>query len=171
MTATLGQTVILNQRDKPPVPGVVTSVHGDGQTVDLSLFMPGGGIQAATSVTSHPSETGTFYEPAQNPVGELVASAAPVEAYGGFNILSLLGGDFANIVGPLVVMLYTTNRDRIADGAERIMTPPENAIENILDRLGVKDEGYRDEIKAKIQAWGAAGGDVLTAIADAKAGA
>lgn len=106
---------------------------------------------------------------------ELLAGASNAEAelFGGFAIgdfLKLLGGDFAGIAGPLIVMLYTANRGRIEAGSDRIMTPPAKAIDYALDRLGITDAEKRAGIHEAVREWGDKGGDVLVKIADAKAG-
>lgn len=106
---------------------------------------------------------------------DLIAGASQTEAemFGGFSIgdfLKLLGGDFATVAGPLIVMLYTANRGRIEAGSDRIMTPPGSAIDYALDRLGITESAARAGIHQAVKEWGDKGGDVLVKIADAKAG-
>lgn len=168
MTPTLGRIVLLVNSVGTEIPAMVTAVY-DEHTVDLSAFPAGGAINAFTSVKHEDNAApgAPFWKwPTR------VEQAAPAELVvgeplmGGFNPLSLFGGDFGAIAGPLLVMLYNANRDRIDSQADRILTPPESSINYVLDRFGIKDPADRAEFAAVVRAWGDKGGDVLVKLSD-----
>lgn len=168
MKPTIGRIVTIHQPSGEQIAAIVTQVHGD-TCINASGFIPNGNVSGFSSLQQKGTapEGSTCWDWPERE--DMIAAAAPLE-YGGFNVLGLLGGDFGAIVGPLLVMLYQTNRGRIEAGSDRIMTPPESAINYVLDRLGIKDESARAEIREAARVWGDKGGDLLVKIADAKAG-
>ena len=156
-----------------PHPAVVMHVHSTeeefGAVVDVRDLTTS---SIYTSIACNGTDQSWSW-PIESPqVGELVAGAAPIQGealLGGFNILSLFGGSFDNLVGPLIVLLYQTNVGRIADGADRIMTVSTHNVDVTLDRLGITDPTERQGIHDAFSAWGHAGGNILTLIAAAKA--
>lgn len=170
MKPTIGRIVIIHQPSGEQIAGIVTQVHTD-DCINISGFIPNGNVSGFSSITRKgvaPEGSTAWDWPERE--GELIAAAAPLEPYGGFNLFSLLGGDFASVAGPLIVLLYQTNRGRIEGGSDRIMTPPDAAVDYALDRLGIKDQAARADIHQAVKVWGDKGGDVLVKIADAKAG-
>lgn len=169
MKPSIGRIVTIHQPSGEKIAAIITQVHSD-TCINASGFIPNGNVSGFSSLQSKgvaPEGATSWDWPEID--GDLIA-AAPLEPYGGFNVLGLLGGDFGAIVGPLLVMLYNSNRGRIEAGSDRIMTPPESAIAYVLDRLGIKDEAARAEIHEAAKVWGDKGGDLLVKIADAKAG-
>lgn len=170
MKPTIGRIVIIRQPSGEEIAGIITAVHTD-TCVNISGFLPNGNVSGFSSV-SHVDVAG-----AQNTGWDwpYIASAeklaaAPLETYGGINLLGLLGGDFGAIAGPLLLMLYQSNKGRITTGADRIMTPPASAVDYVLDRLGIHGDAERTKVHQAVKAWGDKGGDILVALADAKAG-
>lgn len=167
MIPTLGRIVLLVNSVGTEIPAMITGVY-DEHTVDLSGFPAGGAVHSFTSVKMEGiADSGApFWKwPARvetAPAAELVGEPL----MGGFNPLSLLGGDFGAIAGPLLVMLYNANRDRIDTQADRILTPPESSINFVLDRFGIKDPTDRAEFTAVVREWGDKGGDVLVKLSD-----
>jgi hypothetical protein len=94
---------------------------------------------------------------------------AETELYGGFNLGALFKGDFAALAAPLMEILYNSKKDLIATGADRIMTIPVSAVNALCDRLGITDSEGRRQVLEAFSVWGDKGGDVLVAIAEAKA--
>ena len=172
----LGSTVLISDGTREPVPAIVVKVWTPN-LISATAFLPNGNTSLYTDVMKkgEHDEGSNYWEWPQAEFADLLVAGAPIDTmYGGFNVMSLLGGDFANIAGPLLVMIYQTNRTRIREASGRIMTPPASAVDYALDRLGIVDAAARDKVRAAISQWSEKGGDVLLAISDAlaeKAGA
>lgn len=170
MKPTIGRIVVIHQPSGEQIAAIVTEVIDGANLIKASGFIPNGNVSGFDRLQKRElaAEGATFWDWPERE--DMIAAAAPLEPYGAFNVLGLLGGDFGAIVGPLLVMLYQANKGRIEAGSDRIMTPPESAINYVLDRLGIKDESARAEIREAARVWGDKGGDLLVKIADAKAG-
>lgn len=94
-------------------------------------------------------------------------------AYGGLQIghlLALLRGSFGSVAASLLSIVYEANRDAVERDAARFMTPSSRSVDRMLDRLGIEDASDRDRVHKAVRDWGIEGGEVLKAIAAAKAG-
>lgn len=167
MKVTLGRIVMLTGTSiAPEVPAIVTAIHSE-TCINATAFLPNGNVSGFSSVIEQGSGvegnvawTWPTIAPAQ---GDMIAGESLM---GGFNVLSLLGGDFGAIVGPLLVMLYNANKGRIESSADRVLTPPQSAINYILDRFGIKDPEDRAQFAEALRVWGDKGGDALVLLSD-----
>jgi len=75
-----------------------------------------------------------------------------------------------DLLGVLLVALVNSQEARIAEGADRIMTPPASSIRAVCRTLAIDDEDAVMRIIALARSWGDKGGDLLTEIVKAKAG-
>ena len=98
-----------------------------------------------------------------------LATTNDAELYGGFNLGALFKGDFAALAAPFMEILYNSKKDLIATGADRIMTIPVSAVNALCDRMGITDGEGRRQVLEAFSVWGDKGGDVLVALAEAKA--
>ena len=166
----IGMVVAVALHGGPKLPALVAGV--EGETLNLVAFREDGTQLVLTGIKPKDGakEGWPYWEFPGSENHSIALLGAPLEPYGGFNLLSLLGGDFASLAGPLLVLLYQANKGRIESGSDRLMTPPIAAIEFMLDRLGITADDDRLEVTHAVKEWGDKGGDVLVKIAAAKAG-
>ncbi len=113
-------------------------------------------------------------EPSEYQTAELSPFGAPLLNHemlaGGFDPLALLGG-LGPVIAGLVVSQYLAHRADLGDAADRFLTLPQSIVDrSVLDSLQIKDPAKRASVEAAFKALGVAGGNILRAIADAKAG-
>jgi hypothetical protein len=99
------------------------------------------------------------------------APLQPLEPSYGIGISDLLRFiPLDGLLSGLLVALVSSQEGRIAEGADRLMTPSANAIRAICRTLKIEREDSIDKIIALARSWGNIGGDLLTEIVKAKAG-
>lgn len=89
-------------------------------------------------------------------------------AGGGLNLMSLFGG-FDGVIVTLLVSIYAANKDKLGEAADRAFTLSDANLNRLMKTLGI-DASKKDELKAAFDSFADHAGDVLVAIADAKAG-